>query len=99
MRNKGFSLISSDVSHNEHETHFSTLPSDDYHMSPFPRGYPNENEQYPPSIVEAPHRYAGARTPSPTPSEAEALATNILSVKRYMNRKFWLDRRNMGPSL
>ena len=69
-------------------------------MSSFPRADPSENVQDPPSTVEAsPHRYDGARTPSPTPTEAEVLATNILSVKRYMNRKFWLDRRNMGQSL
>jgi len=52
------------------------------------RGYAGGPDDYPPAGPEPVSRYTG-RTPSPTPSEVEALTSSFLNIKRYMNWRFW----------
>ncbi|KAF8510029.1 hypothetical protein JB92DRAFT_464148 [Gautieria morchelliformis] len=64
-------------------------------MEPYsPHAYPAQPDRYPPA-PEPLNRYTG-RTPSPTPSEVEALTSNILNVKRYLNWRFWARKEWIG---
>ena len=65
-------------------------------MDPFAtRGHPGGSDEYPPAGSEPVTRYTG-RTPSPTPSEVDALTSSFLNIRRYMNWRFWARKDWIG---